>query len=74
MSLYGKTTFMIFVLFSKTEKALKKNTLALYCLTYLCRVDGDHRAEGTLSFAVVSAHLHMKRREGRDAVVAVHVA
>lgn len=42
--------------------------------TCLRRVDGDHGAEGTLSFAVVSANLNVKRREGRDAVVAVHVA
>lgn len=43
-------------------------------LTDLRRVDGDHRAEGALSFAVVSADLDVERRERRDAVVAVHVA
>lgn len=42
--------------------------------TYLGRVDGDHRTEGTLSFAVVSANLDMKWRERRDAVVSVDVA
>lgn len=43
-------------------------------LTNLRRVDGHHRAEGTLSFAVVSADLDVERRERRDALVAVHVA
>ena len=58
----------------KSFVALQKNPTHVHSLTYLCRIDGDHRAEGTLSFAVVSSNLDMKWRERRDAFVAVHVA
>lgn len=51
----------------------KKHNLFRKALTYLCRVDGHHRTKGALSFAVVSADLNVKRRERRDAVVAVHI-
>lgn len=52
----------------------KHNNSRIGWRTYLSRVDGDHRAEGTLSFAVVSANLDMKWRKRCDAVVSVDVA
>lgn len=69
-----RTTFLIFVLFAKKLLRFQKTPSHIHSRTYLSRVDGDHRAEGTLSFAVVSANLDMKWRERRDAVVSVHVA
>lgn len=58
----------------KHSAAFQKTPSHIHSHTYLSRVDGDHWAEGTLSFAVVSANLDMKWRERRDAVVSVHVA
>lgn len=42
--------------------------------TFLCRIHGGDRAEGPLPSVVVRAHFHIKRREGRDGVVAEDVA